>query len=288
MPVPAPLSAAPIARTLIRDQVSQQLRTAILDGTLTPGEQLHDDGLSRWLGASRTPIREAIGELVTAGMIVHTPQRHTFVASPDPNGVVGVLHTIGVIMSGVVRLTVPVLSDEQRADTVLRLTSEINALTQSRNAARAVIVLAAGIVPSYDAWLHACPNQLLADSLRPSVHGLAFHLRVSTLPAAVPMQHLRRELTALRKAVQDQDPFGAAHAMERIHLLDRPDPTAPDAGTTSSERAPAATPSAGQPRCDGGIQQSKDGVRPGTIRAPRGTHPDQYGLQAARTGTPCF
>jgi len=80
MPVPKPNdSAGP--RRLLRDVVYEQMRDAIVDGTLYPGERLNDDELVKWLGVSRTPVREAIAKLHAVGLVEVEANRYTRVAS---------------------------------------------------------------------------------------------------------------------------------------------------------------------------------------------------------------
>ena len=81
MPVPA----VPIERrSLLRDDVYGHLLTAIVSGTLAPGEQLRDTELAQWLGVSRTPIREAVLRLGQIGLVNSQPGRATFVTDIDP------------------------------------------------------------------------------------------------------------------------------------------------------------------------------------------------------------
>ena len=82
MPVPKP-SDTTNPRRLLRDIVFDQMRDAILDGTLQPGERLNDDDLVAWLGVSRTPVREAIAKLHAAGLVDVEANRYTRVASLD-------------------------------------------------------------------------------------------------------------------------------------------------------------------------------------------------------------
>ncbi|ROS61077.1 DNA-binding GntR family transcriptional regulator [Frigoribacterium sp. PhB160] len=70
-------------RRLLRDVVYDQILAAIVDGTLEPGERLNDSELSAWLGASRTPIREAIAQLASYGLVEIEANRFTRVASLD-------------------------------------------------------------------------------------------------------------------------------------------------------------------------------------------------------------
>ena len=57
-----------------RDQVEQQIREAILDGQFAQGEKLPPEtALAQQFGVSRPTIREALGALVSAGLIRKIP-----------------------------------------------------------------------------------------------------------------------------------------------------------------------------------------------------------------------
>jgi hypothetical protein len=70
-------------RRLLSDEACRVLRDAVLDGTLEPGERLHDDELITWLGVSRTPIRSALDRLRAAGLVEFSANRYTRVRAPD-------------------------------------------------------------------------------------------------------------------------------------------------------------------------------------------------------------
>ena len=70
MPVPSTITPP---RPLLRDEVFERLRDAIVDGTLAPDEQLRDTELATWLGVSRTPVREALLELGRSGLVRALP-----------------------------------------------------------------------------------------------------------------------------------------------------------------------------------------------------------------------
>ncbi|WP_427383987.1 GntR family transcriptional regulator [Janibacter sp. G56] len=82
MPIPAESDRA-LPRSLLRDDAYLALRTGIIDGTFAPGERLNDAELGRWLGVSRTPIREAIGRLERAGLVQSKPGSYTRVSPLD-------------------------------------------------------------------------------------------------------------------------------------------------------------------------------------------------------------
>ena len=78
-------------------------RDAIVDGTLAPQEQLRDTELATWLGVSRTPVREALLRLASAGLVVARPGRATYVTTLDDRAtrhaqsVVAAMHRLAVL-----------------------------------------------------------------------------------------------------------------------------------------------------------------------------------------------
>jgi len=107
MPVPQVVTPP---RSLLRDDVHQRLRDAIVDGTLQPGEQLRDAELATWLGVSRTPIREALLRLQRAGLIVSAPGRSTTVSSLDVRATRDAQAVVAAMHELAVRQAVPVLT----------------------------------------------------------------------------------------------------------------------------------------------------------------------------------
>lgn len=70
-----------IQRERAVDAVYQALRQAILGSLMKPGERLNVDDLARKLGVSLTPVRHAIQQLATEGLVEIRPRSGTFVAS---------------------------------------------------------------------------------------------------------------------------------------------------------------------------------------------------------------
>ena len=56
-------------------QVAEQLRRQIVEGVLRPGARLRETHLSKELGVSRVPVREALRELMREGLVLVLPQR---------------------------------------------------------------------------------------------------------------------------------------------------------------------------------------------------------------------
>ncbi|QYK67225.1 GntR family transcriptional regulator [Paenibacillus sp. S02] len=75
--------ATKVKRSSIREQVYLQLQEWIISGVLKPGDKLKDQELAEVLGASRTPIREAILRLEEEGMVQTKANSWTQVAPVD-------------------------------------------------------------------------------------------------------------------------------------------------------------------------------------------------------------
>ncbi|OPC79643.1 hypothetical protein B4N89_00600 [Embleya scabrispora] len=71
-----------MARTA--DRAYEALRTAILDGTRRGGTRLAEAEIAEELGASRTPIREALRRLAAEGLVETAPHKGARVASWTP------------------------------------------------------------------------------------------------------------------------------------------------------------------------------------------------------------
>jgi DNA-binding GntR family transcriptional regulator len=64
-------------------RVQDELRSAILEGALAPGERLRAEAVAERLGTSRTPVREALLMLEREGLVVVEPHRGAVVRAFD-------------------------------------------------------------------------------------------------------------------------------------------------------------------------------------------------------------
>ncbi|MDK1472779.1 GntR family transcriptional regulator [Streptomyces sp. 549] len=108
--MPVPESRGLVSRSLLREDAYRAIRDAIVDGTLAPGERLHDASLVAWLGVSRTPVREALARLEQAGLVQTKPGRHTLVSPLDVRAVHAAQSVTAAMHELAVREAVPHLS----------------------------------------------------------------------------------------------------------------------------------------------------------------------------------
>ncbi len=70
-------------RTLLRIEVANAIRDAIIEGELRPGTKIPEAELAQELGVSRTPVREAIRILEQQGLVKSRPTDGTYIAILD-------------------------------------------------------------------------------------------------------------------------------------------------------------------------------------------------------------
>ena len=75
----------------LREVVFENIRKAIIEGVLKPGERLMEIQLSEQLGVSRTPVREAIRMLELEGLVVMLPRKGAYVANISKKDLMDIL-----------------------------------------------------------------------------------------------------------------------------------------------------------------------------------------------------
>lgn len=68
----------------LAEKLASAIADGILDGTLKPGERLDEATLAQQHGVSRTPVREALRQLTTSGLIDMRPRKGAVVSQATP------------------------------------------------------------------------------------------------------------------------------------------------------------------------------------------------------------
>jgi DNA-binding GntR family transcriptional regulator len=82
-----PIPAKKLAVATLRHRIVEEVRQAILNGSLSPGERLVERDLAARLGTSLTVAREAIIQLEAEGLIIKRPNSSTHVNELSPREV---------------------------------------------------------------------------------------------------------------------------------------------------------------------------------------------------------
>lgn len=67
------------------DQAYNYIIQSLENGTMPPGTRLREADLAAEIGLSRTPIREALNQLVSEGLVVNDPKRGLIITELDQN-----------------------------------------------------------------------------------------------------------------------------------------------------------------------------------------------------------
>ena len=96
----------------LNQQVYSRLQEMILDGTIRPGEQLDERTLATDLEVSRTPIREAIGQLLGEGIVEYRSNRRSYVREFTVKQVNDLFQVRSTLEALAIRLAMPKISQE--------------------------------------------------------------------------------------------------------------------------------------------------------------------------------
>lgn len=202
--------------SLLRREIAyERLKDALQHAELQPGEVLSETRLSRALGISRTPVREALQQLAQEGLIQVIPGRAVTVAAPSVRSVMDVVHLRMLLEPELVRLAAETIADD-----------EIKALNQAVGKMEVAcqegdqLSWSRADTDFHDILGRACPNQLLADvviQMRNRAHHLA-NIDSQTNPAR--LTQCTDEHRHIADCVAGRDAEGASQAMrEHIEML---------------------------------------------------------------------
>jgi DNA-binding GntR family transcriptional regulator len=94
----------------LRDQLEQDIVT----GMLRPGERLDEQGLAARFGVSRTPIREALMQLATTGLVTLHQRRGAFVTALNLKDIIERFEVMAALEGACGALAARRITDEER------------------------------------------------------------------------------------------------------------------------------------------------------------------------------
>lgn len=103
------------------EHIVEQLRSEITSGRYTPGTPLRQDELARTLGVSHIPVREALRQLESEGIVTIRPRRGAIVAELSAREVRELNEMRVALECCALRLSIPHMqdSDLRKAETIL-------------------------------------------------------------------------------------------------------------------------------------------------------------------------
>ncbi len=113
-------SAGDVARIeedgrLLSVRIADEIRRAVLDGEMLPGTRVGQEWLAAKFGASRIPVREALRQLQSEGLVVLAPNRGAWIADVTSQESIEVYKIREVLEPLAISESVPRLTDEDIA-----------------------------------------------------------------------------------------------------------------------------------------------------------------------------
>jgi len=112
----------------LRDIAYGDIRDAILEGTLAPGQRVKERDVAAQMGISTTPVKEALRRLEQEGLVVSQPRRGAVVSRLVQIPVEEIEEIRGVLEAIAARLAAERMTDAER-DRLRVLTEEMTRLT---------------------------------------------------------------------------------------------------------------------------------------------------------------
>lgn len=223
----------------LRERIVTRLRDAIIAGDLAPTTRLMEPELARWLGVSRTPLREAIRHLEAEGLLTTIPRVGTFVSEVNARDVEDT-YAIRAVLEGLAARLAAMNPDPTKAATLAAILAELARKTSDYR----VYHEAAGRF--HDAIFALSGNQRLQKLYWLLTHQIT---RFRTLSLAVPRrpevsyrEHRRIATAILRGRRAEAEQLMRAHVEgARAVLQQRMEPEKRD-------RAPRVAPRRNNPR----------------------------------------
>jgi DNA-binding GntR family transcriptional regulator len=202
-------SGAPLARSVLSAQVKDRMLQWILEGELPPGSRIIETRVARQLGTSQAPVREALRDLATLGLVEVHPFRGARVREPAAEELIEAMEVRGELEAIAARQAVGVI-DESTLARMRELLDEMRA-----SAARGDAHTQALKNSEFHTCVIAASGNRTVQRLWSMLEPFARTYLTSRVPGA-DLHWLAERHRAILEALEARDPELAAEAM-RAH-----------------------------------------------------------------------
>lgn len=194
-------------RPTLNQQAYKTLLNMLFTGDIPMGAQLDERDLSNKLGVSRTPLREAVTQLVREGLVNYAPYQGNFVKEWNPKQVENLYVVRKALEVLAIQLAIPKLSNED-------IDSIQNILEQAHQALQRNDILAYGY---FDSEFHKfIVNKTNNETLIQSIERLSLQIQmVRTIANRDPdvVQRTIYERPRILEALKNRDVESATRLM---------------------------------------------------------------------------
>jgi DNA-binding GntR family transcriptional regulator len=198
-------------RRTTTDVVYEQLRAAIVELRIPPGEPLREADIAQSLSVSKTPVREALGRLEQDGLVELNSFRSAVVTEYTARDLQEIYELREIIEVAAARAAAESMSDERLAD-LGHIASECARLNATGGGPDLVL-----LISEFDTVLY---EGVRNRRIRAILENLGAHLaRIGRLTAEIPgrIDASVHEHTQIYEAIRRRDPENAERFM-RQHI----------------------------------------------------------------------
>ena len=195
-----------VNRAVLRDQIKDVLLQRILDGHYSPGQRIVETRVAEEFGVSQAPVREALRELESEGLISTIPNRGPLVSTLSAREAASIYEVRGVLEGLAAKLFAEKATDEQIAELSASV-DRLEAVYATADVERILVAKKA----FYDVLLEGSQNVVIPSILR-TMNARVTQLRRVSLSSPKRLPDSLREIRAVLKAIRDRDPEAAFQA----------------------------------------------------------------------------
>jgi DNA-binding GntR family transcriptional regulator len=194
-------------RRKVTDWVYEELKSAIVDLRLAPGDPLREAALAEQLGVSKTPIREALTRLEQEGLVETTSFKGAVVSGYSRQDLIEIYELRELLENAAARAAAESMPDADR-DRLRRICRESRELKTGNDAA--------GLATLISAFDDVLFDQVRNSRIRALIENLRAHLtRIGQLTAEIPgrIEASVDEHEKILEAIAARDPEQAERQM---------------------------------------------------------------------------
>lgn len=196
----------------LKDQIYEILRDMILRREINPGQKIVEDELSKQIGVSRTPLREALGRLENEGIVEIIPRRGASVRKLSKETIIEVLEIREVLEGLVTRLATINMNNK----ILKQLKTCLDDIKDTPDEPKNFIKFTHADEKFHNLLLECCQNQMLKNNMATINMHLQF-IRIRTVVIPHRAKKTVDEHFKVLNAVERQDIQEAEHLM-RCHI----------------------------------------------------------------------
>jgi len=144
----------------LKDHVYNYIAKKIINGELNPNEKINENEIIKKMNISRTPVREALIQLASEGLLENVPRKGFVLNQVDENTAKELYAVIGLLEGYAAKLVAPIITEKELKNMEFYVSSMELAIDS--NNFEMYYQLQAKF---HDTYLEICENTILLDTL---------------------------------------------------------------------------------------------------------------------------